>query len=66
MEDHFLEDMAISKELIIRGKYPRNAVYGPNGIHTYDINTLLQKIKANIAKLFFSAQLIVLVQSKVF
>lgn len=50
MEDHFLEDMAISKELIIRGKYPRNAVYGPNGIHTYDINTLLPKNKSEYSQ----------------
>ncbi|MGF7453617.1 CDP-glycerol glycerophosphotransferase family protein [Pasteurella bettyae] len=43
MEDHFLEDMAISKELVIRGQYPRNEVYKTGGIHTYELDTLLPK-----------------------
>ncbi|MEE6031641.1 CDP-glycerol glycerophosphotransferase family protein [Avibacterium paragallinarum] len=43
MEDHFLEDTAISKELIIRGQYPRNEVYKAGGIHTYELDTLLPK-----------------------
>lgn len=43
MEDHFLKDMAISKKLIIRGKYPRNEVYGKDGIRTYDIDSILSR-----------------------
>ncbi|URL02555.1 CDP-glycerol glycerophosphotransferase family protein [Avibacterium sp. 20-126] len=43
MENHFLEDTAISKELIIRGQYPRNEVYKAGGIHTYELDSLLPK-----------------------
>lgn len=43
MEKHFLEDMAISEELIIRGKYPRNDVYSDSTIHTYDLNQILPR-----------------------
>lgn len=46
MEDHFIEDMVISPELVIRGKYPRNAVYGKKGIQTYNLDLLLPKKKA--------------------
>lgn len=55
MEDHFLEDMAISKELIIRGPYPRNKVYKSEGIHTYDINNLLPQPKSNYSNLILFA-----------
>lgn len=43
MEDHFLEDMAINKNLIIRGQYPRNKVYEEDCIHTYKFDSLLPK-----------------------
>ncbi|MDY4281657.1 MAG: CDP-glycerol glycerophosphotransferase family protein [[Pasteurella] mairii] len=45
MESHFLEDTVIRKELIVRGKYPRNEVYGNDGIHTYEVDNLLPKPK---------------------
>lgn len=41
MEDHFLEDTAISRELIIRGQYPRNEVYKSGDICTYQLDSLL-------------------------
>ena len=41
MEDHFLEDMAINKDLIVRGQYPRNIVYKSGDIRTYQISDVL-------------------------
>lgn len=46
METHFLEDMAIRKEFVIRGKYPRNEVYKNSEDKTYDVNTLLPKLRS--------------------
>lgn len=55
MEDHFLEDTAISKELIVRGQYPRNAVYKQGGIHTYELDKLLPKPAAEYSNLILFA-----------
>ena len=41
MEEHFIEDTAIQKNHIIRGRYPRNEVY--REIQTYQINEILPK-----------------------